>query len=109
MADDAPHRRPTRSRTHGRRWADDPDLRDHFERLRVGISHDLHALRTRQGWSIDDAAAAAGVDAQTVLDIEKTRGDPRLSTVMRLFFVYGQQLVVAGRPVPQPARPTVVG
>ena len=33
------------SRTHGRRWADDPDLRLHFERLMVWVSRDLHMLR----------------------------------------------------------------
>jgi DNA-binding XRE family transcriptional regulator len=87
-----------RSRTHGRRWADDPDLRAGFEAVLVDLSRDLYHQRERCGWTLDQAADAAGVDKQTILDIEKTRGDPRLSTVMRLFFIYGQQLVVAGRP-----------
>lgn len=89
-------------RTRGRRWADDPDLSQHFERLRLSVSRDLYGLREGLGWSQEEAAKAAGVDPQTVLDIEKTRADPHLSTVMRLYFVYGRQLVVAGLPIPSP-------
>lgn len=96
-----------RPRPGGRRWVDDPDLKVRFEDLMVGLSEHLHAKREGLGWSLEQAAVAAGVAPQTVLDIEKTRGDPHLSTVMRLFFVYGEELVVAGRPAVQP--PTGAG
>lgn len=83
---------PVRTGSPRRRWSDDPDLRESFERALKSISDDLSLLRERQGWSLEQSAQAAGVDAQTVLDIETLRTDPRVSTFVRLAFVYGFEL-----------------
>jgi DNA-binding XRE family transcriptional regulator len=82
----------------GRRWYEDPDLKGSFDRLATRISHDLHALRERQGWSIDALAKVAGVSADTVLAVEQTRTDPQLSTLIRLLYPFGYELAVGLRP-----------
>lgn len=81
----------------GRRWQEDPDLRQVIERLQVQLSQDLNALRESAGWSQDALATAAGVSPNTVLDLEQTRSDPHISTLVRLAFVFGCQLEVRFR------------
>lgn len=94
----------------GRRWSDDPDLAGVYTAIQVVLSRDLHARRERLGWSIDQAAKAAGVAPDTVLALEKARGDPHLSTVARLCYAYGLQLAVACCPARRrPRRPAGAG
>jgi DNA-binding XRE family transcriptional regulator len=83
----------------GRRWSDSPKLAYLITQQQVALSHDLHALRTHRDWSQDYAASVAGVDPQTILDIEKARLDPRLSTLVRLYFPYDLEAFIGRRPV----------
>jgi len=81
----------------GRRWSEDPDLREAVDRVLVQLSQDVNLLREHVDWSQDDLAAAAGVSDGTVLDVEKARTDPRISTLVRLAFVFGYEVDVRFR------------
>lgn len=91
---------PFGTRTRGRRWADDPDLRATHQRAMVEASQHLFALRTRHGWSQDATAKAAGIDAGTLLQLEKADGDPQLSTHVRAFYALGYEVYIGLRPRP---------
>lgn len=106
---DQPSERPRRGRRK-RQPSDDPDIRGAQERLLVLISRDAHALRARHGWSQDATAYAAGLHPDTVQAIEKADSDPRLSTLVRLFYSLGYELQIGLRPTPpRVASPVVTG
>lgn len=85
----------------GRRIDDDPDLREAFERAYFTLSKQLHALRDHADFSQDDLAQAANMSPTTVQDIEKMRGDPRFSTVVRWAFVSGFQVEIRFKRSPR--------
>jgi DNA-binding XRE family transcriptional regulator len=76
----------------GKRWRDDPDLIAAVERVLLQLSDDLNAARDLHVWSQEDIAAAAGIAPNTVLEIEKTRIDPHISTIVRLAFAAGMDV-----------------
>lgn len=95
----------------GRRWQDDPDIKAAVERLLLRVGRDVHALRERHGWSQETEAEAAGLHPDTIQALERSQGDPRLSTLVRLFYVHGYELQIGLRPTTQPAiaSPVVTG
>jgi transcriptional regulator with XRE-family HTH domain len=66
----------------------------------VRLSQDVNELRESADWSQDALARAAGISDGKVLDIEKARRDPHVSTLVRLAFVFGCQLEVRFRRAP---------
>lgn len=98
--DDRRPRRPLRGIN--RRCNDDPDLKAVFERALLDVGRALHALRERQGWSQEAEAIAAGLHRETVCELERCQGDPRLSTIVRLFYIHGFRFQVELRANPQP-------
>src|SRR5687767_2834533 len=73
----------------GRRWHEDPDLRELVDRLLVQLSQDVNMMRECRDWSQAELATAAGVADATVLSIEKARTDPQISTIVRLAYAMG--------------------
>lgn len=71
------------------------DLAEALDVVLVRLSGDLHALREARDWSLDRTAAAAGVAPQTVLDLEKTRGNPTIATLAKLAEAFGCELRIA--------------
>lgn len=97
---------PTEPRVRGpgrrrRRREKDPDIAAAMERLLLRVGRDAHTLRDRAGWSQEAEAQAAGIHQETVQTIEKGIGDPRLSTLVRLFYVHGYELQIGLRPTNQ--------
>jgi DNA-binding XRE family transcriptional regulator len=90
----------------GRRWQDDPDIREHVDLLLVRLSQDVNALRELAGWSQDTTAMVAGVAPNTILDLEQARTDPHISTVVRLAYALGYVTELRFRPaVTRPSIP----
>lgn len=78
----------------GRRWRDDPDRTDAIERLLLSLSRDVNGLRELHGWSQEEMAHAAGLHADTVLNLEKMRDDPRLSTIVSIGYAAGFEVEI---------------
>lgn len=83
------------------RWSDDPDIKAAVERVMLGLGRDAYALRGRQGWSQEAEARAAGLHPDTIQALERSVGDPRLSTLVRLFYIHGYELQIGLRPTRQ--------
>jgi DNA-binding XRE family transcriptional regulator len=96
---------PTAPRHGGRRYVDDPDLTDIVEAIKLQLSADFHNAREGRGFSQAELAEAAGVAAKTVLDIEKCRLDPHLSTVARIAYALGYEPFIVFRKPRCPRRP----
>jgi DNA-binding XRE family transcriptional regulator len=82
----------------GRRWTDDPDIREQHEHAALRFGGDLHRIRTRLGWSLEQFSRVSGVDPNSILRIEQGRGDPQLSTMIRLLYPAGFTLQLGLRP-----------
>ena len=66
----------------------------------LAIGKEAHAQRERHGWSQEAVARAAGLHPETVETVERSAGDPRLSTVVRLFYVLGFEMQFGLRHTP---------
>jgi DNA-binding XRE family transcriptional regulator len=99
-------RRRSRSTSRGgRRWNDDPDIAAEHEHVALLLGRALYELREWNDWSQEELAAAAGVHPDTVSGVERATGDPRLSTLIRLFFCVGHRVAVyVRRPSPATRR-----
>jgi DNA-binding XRE family transcriptional regulator len=98
-ADDTPtdRRQAPRAIRCGRRWRDDADLAPAVEHVLLLLSRDINALRECRDWSQEDMAYAAGISAQALLNIEKTRDDVHISTIVRLAYVAGYEVDIRFR------------
>ena len=85
--------------TYSRPWESDPDLRAAVDRLLVHLSSDIYARRRRHGWSQEQLATVAGVSRDTILTLEQARGDPHLSTLVRLYWSLGTALDIRAMSV----------
>ena len=92
---------PTQPRAPGHH--DDPDIAAALERLMLLLGRDVHALRERHGWSQKGLARAAGLHPDTVQNVEQGKGDPKLSTAVRLCYALGVELQIGLRHTPQRA------
>lgn len=92
---------PAARRHGGKRWKDDADLNAAVQHVLLLISRDVHAMRECQDWSQEQLAHAAGVSAGAVLNIEKTRDDVHISTLVRIAYAAGYEVDVRFR---RPAR-----
>jgi DNA-binding XRE family transcriptional regulator len=72
-----------------------------MDRVLVGLSQDINELRDVAGWSQDATARAAGIAHNTILDLEKARTDPHISTLVRIAYALGYVTDVRFRR-PQP-------
>lgn len=92
-----------------RRWSDDPDLMQQHEHLMVQLSGDLHRIRARAGWSLEDWSRVSGVHPDTIHSLEQARTDPQVSTLIRLLYPAGFTLQVGFRPGAATPKPVLVG
>jgi transcriptional regulator with XRE-family HTH domain len=73
----------------GRPWAEDPDLRAAVDRVRLHISRDLAARREHHFWSHEALGKVSGVHPNLISRLEKTTVDPKLSTLVRVYYAMG--------------------
>jgi hypothetical protein len=97
MAPEDRRQRPLLTRPGGRRIRDDPKLRVPFERALFAIAEQLGALQERDGLTLAELAGD-DLSAQGVLDIQKLRSDPKISTLVRLAARHGCELSISFRP-----------
>ena len=92
---------PAARRHGGKRWKDDADLNAAVQHVLLLISRDVNALRECREWSQEQMAHAAGLSPNAVLNLEKTRDDVHISTLVRIACAAGYELDVRFR---RPAR-----
>jgi hypothetical protein len=84
-----------RPRPHGRRWSDDPDLREAWEFAILNAGAYLHQLRDEQGWSLERHATASGLNPSTLEALENADTDVQLSTLIRAFMPFGRRVLIS--------------
>jgi transcriptional regulator with XRE-family HTH domain len=62
---------------------------DAVEALTAAVAHQVRALRTGRGWSLDELAGRSGVSKGMVVQIEGTRTNPSVGTLCRLADAFG--------------------
>lgn len=61
-----------------------------FEWAQQDLGQRLFQMRTDRNLSLEKVAADIRMKAETIADAENGRGDPKLSTITRLFAFYGR-------------------
>jgi len=59
------------------------------EALTAAVAHQVRALRTGRGWSLDELAGRSGVSKGMVVQIEGARTNPSVGTLCRLADAFG--------------------
>ena len=77
---------------------------DAVEALTAAVAHQVRALRTGRGWSLDELAGRSGVSKGMVVQIEGARTNPSVGTLCRLADAFGVTVarlleVAEARPV----------
>jgi transcriptional regulator with XRE-family HTH domain len=62
---------------------------DAVEALTSAVAHQVRALRTGRGWSLDELAGRSGVSKGMVVQIEGARTNPSVGTLCRLADAFG--------------------
>lgn len=62
---------------------------DAVEALTAAVAHQVRALRTGRGWSLDELAGRSGVSKGMVVQIEGARTNPSVGTLCRLADAFG--------------------
>ncbi|MEU5880923.1 helix-turn-helix domain-containing protein [Spirillospora sp. NPDC047279] len=62
------------------------------ELIGEAVARTVRSLRARHGWSLDELAARAGVSKGVLVGLEQGRGNPNLSTLIRVADALGVSL-----------------
>lgn len=93
------HRSPP-PRRGGRRIRDNPVLARAFDTVLLAISDQVYGLQGRHNLTLQRLVDASGLSDRGLLDIFKTRSDPKISTLVRLAECFGCELQITFRPRP---------
>lgn len=88
-----------------RRWNTDPLLASVTSDVLQRFGGDVFRLRQRQGWSQAQLAHVAGVSPETILEVEKSHRDLRMSSAVRVTVPFGLIPYLCFQSAPQPALP----
>jgi transcriptional regulator with XRE-family HTH domain len=72
--------------------------------LEATLASHIRTARKRRAWTQSDLARESGVHLNTISQIERQEGDPRLSTLKALLTVLDINLAVMSHINPQPSQ-----
>lgn len=84
-----------------KRWVHpfrDSALRATFDQVLLQIAHQLDAMQTRRGCTLQQLADGTGLSGRGLLNISKTRSDIKVSTLVRIARFFDCDVVVTFRP-----------